>query len=325
MKSLRAVPPLAFLVLAAACGNAPASDQEQALAAESAGAAQAGANVVEVTAKGLHEFELSTSEVPSGWTTVRLRNASPAVHFAVVERLPTGITIEDYRSEVAPVFQEGMDLLNAGQVDSAMATFGGLPEWFGEVVFTGGPGLVSTGETAQTTMHLEPGTYLIECYVKTRDGQFHSYLGMVEQLVVTADSSDAAEPEATLRMTISRESGIEIDEEIEAGVHTIAVHFQDQGPHEHFIGHDVHLVRLAGDTDLEALAGWMDWTQPNGLQEPAPVEFLGGLGEMPAGSTGYFTVELTPGDYAWISEVPDPAGKGMLQTFTVDGGVDGGV
>jgi hypothetical protein len=29
-------------------------------------------------------------------------------------------------------------------------------------------------------------------------------------------------------------------------------------------------------------------------------------------------VELTPGRYAWIAEVPDPAAKGMLRTFTVE-------
>lgn len=38
---------------------------------------------------------------------------------------------------------------------------------------------------------------------------------------------------------------------------------------------------------------------------------------MPAGSTAYLTVHLTPGHYAWIAEVPDPAAKGMLKTFTV--------
>ena len=39
---------------------------------------------------------------------------------------------------------------------------------------------------------------------------------------------------------------------------------------------------------------------------------------MPAGSRGYFTVTLTPGSYAWVSEVPGAVEKGMLRTFTVD-------
>jgi hypothetical protein len=61
----------------------------------------------------------------------------------------------------------------------------------------------------------------------------------------------------------------------------------------------------------------MDWRQPGGLQTPAPARFVGGLQEMPAGSTGYFTVELEPGRYAWIAEVAEPQNKGMLLTFTV--------
>jgi uncharacterized cupredoxin-like copper-binding protein len=38
---------------------------------------------------------------------------------------------------------------------------------------------------------------------------------------------------------------------------------------------------------------------------------------MPAGSTGYFNVTLTPGRYAWVSEVPGSLEKGMLKEFTI--------
>jgi len=37
-----------------------------------------------------------------------------------------------------------------------------------------------------------------------------------------------------------------------------------------------------------------------------------------SGSVAYFTVDLSPGNYAWVAEVPDPQGKGMLETFTVE-------
>ena len=81
----------------------------------------------------------------------------------------------------------------------------------------------------------------------------------------------------------------------------------------------MHVVRLAEDADLDALAAWMDWTDPQGLQTPAPVQFVGGLNEMPAGATGYFTLTLEPGSYAFISEVPGAPGKGLFHTFTVEG------
>lgn len=281
----------------------------------------AAGSVVEIVARGM-TLEGPT-EIESGWTTFRFRNESSMVHFALVEKLPDGQGLESQQEEVAPVFQEGMDLLSAGDVDAAMAKFGELPAWFGEIAFVGGPGLTSPGHTSQATVRLEPGTYLLECYVKTA-GIFHSYnpdpavYGMVHEFTVTPETSDDVEPTATLRLAISSTGGITMSSAPTAGTHTVAVDFSDQIVHENFVGHDIHLARLPDGADLSVLEQWMDWSRPSGLQTPAPVEFLGGLNEMPAGSTGYFSATLESGSYAWISEVPGTRAKGMLQTFTVD-------
>jgi hypothetical protein len=296
-----------FLVFIAGCSSGSTSRAD-------------GPNVVEVTARGL-TLEAPDS-ISSGWTTFQLKNESDMIHFAILERMPEGRGIVDQQEIVAPVFQEGMNLLNEGEVDAAMEAFGKLPAWFGDILFMGGPGLISPGRTAEATLYLEPGMYVLECYVKT-NGVFHSYnpspdaYGMVHEIKVTADSSGASAPAPTLDLTISSERGIEVEGDVGPGEHTIAVHFEDQVVYEHFLGHDVHLVRLQDDTDLEVLATWMDWTQPTGLETPAPAEFLGGTHDMPAGETAYFTVDLEPGNYAWIAEVPDPAAKGMLVRFTV--------
>ena len=281
-------------------------------------------NVVEITATGL-DFE-APSRIPSGWTTFRLNNVSDMVHFALLARYPGERGVEEHQDVVAPVFQEGMDLLNAGKPDAAMEAFGTLPAWFGDIVYVGGPGLIAAGEVAQTTVYLEPGTYVLECYVKT-NGVFHSYnpnpdaYGMVHEITVTEDSNGASAPEADIAITLSSERGIEVAGSVGPGTQTVAVHFADQTAHEHFLGHDVHLVRLDAETDLEALATWMDWTQPTGLETSAPATFLGGIHEMSAGETGYFTAVLEPGQrYAWIAEVPSPDAKGMLTPFTVPAG-----
>lgn len=276
--------------------------------------------VVNIVARGL-TFEAPDS-IPSGWSTFRFTNESEMIHFAILERLPEGITIQDQQEQVAPVFQEGMRLLDAGQADSALAAFGTLPEWFGRVVLAGGPGLTSPGQTSQATVFLEPGTYLIECYVKTA-GVFHSYnpnppaYGMVRQFTVTSTASGEPEPSASIHITLSSERGIEVAGEPQIGLQTVAVHFEDQKVHENFVGHDLQLVRLSAGTDLPVLAAWMDWTRPGGLQTPAPAQFLGGVNEMPTGATAYVTVDLMPGRYAWISEVPNPDQKGMLVEFAV--------
>ena len=269
-------------------------------------------NVVEVVTRGM-AFD-APDEVPSGWTTVRLKNEGEVTHFALFNKMPEGYGIEDQLAEVAPVFVEGAELLYAGEMEAAMEVFGKLPEWSQRAVYVGGPGLLAPGNTAEVTMNLAPGTYVLECYVKT-NGAFHP---MAHEITVTDAGSSGSAPTPTLEMTISSTGGIEAEDDVPAGTHTVALHFADQVVHEHFLGHDVHLARIDDDTDLDALAGWMNWAVKEGLNTPPPAEFLGGTHEMPAGETAYFTVTLEPGQrYAWVAEVPDPAAKGMLKTFTV--------
>jgi hypothetical protein len=304
--------------LLVACG--PADDAEPMPGP--AASALSGEGVVEVVAQDL-DF-IAPDTVRAGWTTFRFTNAAPMIHFAVVERMPEGYGIEAQQEIVAPIFQEGYELLVGGDADAAMARFGELPEWFGQIVFMGGPGLTSPGQVSEATVYLEPGTYLLECYVKT-DGVFHSYdpdpelYGMVHEFTVVGPATDVPEPTADLTLAISSESGISMQGSPMAGEQTVAVEFEDQIVHENFVGHDVHLVRVEEGTDLATIESWMDWTRADGLQSPAPAPFLGGLNEMPSGSTGYFTVTLEPGDYAWVSEVPGAQGKGLLVPFTVGG------
>ncbi|MDX1740837.1 MAG: hypothetical protein R3178_06065 [Rhodothermales bacterium] len=274
----------------------------------------------EITTMGL-TFEAPDS-IASGWITFAFVNRSAMTHFALVERMPEGVGIAEQQREVAPVFQEGMDLLQAGSFDDAMAAFGALPPWFAEVEFLGGPGLVGPGRSSETTVRLAPGRYLVECYVKT-GGIFHSYnpdstqYGMVHEFTVTSDTLTSRAPAPTLTVELSSSDGIAVTGEATPGDHTIAVHFKDQMTHENFVGHDLHLARLGDDTDLESLENWMNWSVPGGLETPAPVEFVGGVNEMPAGSTAYLHVSLEPCRYAWIYEVPASEDNGVLRVLTV--------
>jgi hypothetical protein len=95
---------LLVLVLAAACSPAERAEPVP----------EEGQGVVNIIARGL-SFE-APDEIPSGWTTFRFTNGSPLTHFALVERMPEGFGIAEQQQQLAPVFQEGMDLLNAGEV-----------------------------------------------------------------------------------------------------------------------------------------------------------------------------------------------------------------
>jgi len=301
--------------------------------------------LVEVSAihnheKNQHLFELSSHEISNGWTTFQFRNASSFDHFFMIYRVPE-VAIEAaeraneplldlwFRGLVEP-FQKEYDPYIRGEItygefaDNLVAAIMENGSWFFDpgALPNGGPGFTAAGRVSSTTVYLEPGEYVIECYVKNEDEQFHSYLGMLEHLKVSGDNSESDKPNATARLKISSENGIQLEEELRAGEHVIEIYFEDQVTYAHMLGHNVQLVKLSDSSDeelLDRLAGWMDWTKKGSLVNRAPegAEFMGGVMEMTEGSTAYFNVILEPGEYAWIAEVPDPAAYNMLKPFTV--------
>ena len=328
-RSFLAATALGFVLSAlAGCGGdspaeetAPAETPAEDTASIHEETAQELPTEITLTVKGL-SFD-GPSKAAAGWTTIRLNNVSGMEHFAVLQRLPEGITTEIQSAEVTPPFQHGLEYLLAGDTDSAMAEFGKLPAWYGDVVFMGGPGMVSGRKTTEATVYLEPGRYSLECYVKS-GGVFHSFspvpgeLAMLHELVVEESGEGAPEPEANVTVTVST-AGYEItDGAFVSGPNVIRADYLDQTVYPNFVGHDVHIVRVSPETDMQALEGWMDWRVEGGLEAMSPFVFVGGLNEMPAGRHGYFTADLGAGDYALIAEVPAPASHGLLLPFTVE-------
>ena len=274
-------------------------------------------NLIEIVTNNM-DFQ-SVDTIFSGWNTFKYINKSTQAHFFLLDKYPEGKRLKNTLEEVGPPFDNGMALIMEGKMDEAMIEFGKLPEWFGKIVFTGGSGLVSPKTTSLTTVKLDPGLYIMECYVKMANGKFHTSMGMIKELHVLDEDSDNSPPDADIAISISSTEGITYDKEITKGKHTFGVHYKDQIVHENFIGHDVNLVKLDSTANLDKLEAWMNWATPTGLMEPLPkgVIFLGGTNDAPAGSTQYFEVYLPSGNYAFISEVPNASKKGMLKTFTV--------
>jgi uncharacterized membrane protein YwzB len=274
-------------------------------------------NVIEIITEAM-DFQ-TVNEILSGWHTFRYINKSDEAHFFLLNKYPEGKTIKDGEHEVSTVFQKGMDLINEGKSEEGFLEFNKLPAWFFEVVYSGGSGLVSPGQTSETTIKLDPGYYVIECYVKMANGKFHSAMGMVKELVITKNSTPNFELTPDIKISISSTEGIVYNDTISKGKQIFSVHFKDQIAHENFVGHDVNLVKLSENANLEALEKWMNWADPKGLITPVPegITFLGGVNDMSAGSTGYFTVTLESGNYAMIAEVPNSLSKNMLKTFVV--------
>lgn len=274
-------------------------------------------NVIDIVTRHM-DFEMPDT-IPSGWITFRYKNMSPQTHFFLIDNYPDGKTSEDAKKYVAPVFDSGMKLINEGKAEEGFAEFANLPEWFSDVIFVGGSGLLSPGQTAETTINMKPGNYILECYIKMSNGIFHSSMGMTKDIVVSDEESGNAEPEADIDIELSSTNGIVFNDSIKAGTHIFSVQFKDQIVHENFVGHDINVVKLDEGADLKVLESWMNWADPKGLIEPAPdlFTFLGGINDMPANNTGYFKETLSPGKYVLISEVPNSMEKNMLKTFEV--------
>ena len=139
--------------------------------------------------------------IPSGWNTFEFINKSSETHFFIFEKYPEGKSIEDTKKDVFPPFDKGMDLINAGQLDSGYAAFNDLPAWFFEVVFSGGSGLLSSKQTSITSIHLDPGYYIMECYVKMSNGEFHSVMGMAKEIIVSDELSEVNEPASDINIS----------------------------------------------------------------------------------------------------------------------------
>jgi len=303
--------PLFALALLATTSLGACQRQDSSPQDEGSSMGTAASSAVNVIARDF-AFDAPDS-IPSGWTTIRFTNAGTQTHFVVFHRLPPEKTLQDWAAAVTAPFDSAWGGLQAGTMTKAQAgavLASMLPPWYGDIEDMGGVGLVAPGHSAQATMNLSPGTYVLECYVKTPDLQFHVGLGMAHQLTVTASDSGEQPPQADLDITFA-DGKMDAPAEVSSGRHVVAVHYRWQPATG--MGNDVNVAQLPDGTTAEDLIPWMDWMNVHGLEAPAPATFVGGVQEAPEGSTVYFTVDLPPGRHAWAVE----NGQGLVQPFTV--------
>jgi len=321
MAQIRKIPLfICILVFVFACDR-PEDRAEHTSRTDAPISTDAPINMVEISASGMR-FE-GTTTISSGWTTIRLNNRDNMLHFAMLVRLPDGVTINMYSDDLGAKFQQGYNLMLEGRNEEVATIFGSIPDWVTKLSYHGGPGFISGNRSAEATQYLEPGNYVLECYIKSND-IFHSYspvpgeLAMMFPLKVTETPGRMAEPEANATLIINKE-GIQLSEgALKEGNNSIRVKFDTQIRYPSFVGQDVHIARIDKGSDIQAALNWMDWQTPTGLLVPSPVTFVGGINDvMPAGSTAYFAVDLSPGNYVFISETPDADKKGLLTKFEI--------
>jgi len=212
--------------------------------------------------------------IPAGTTTFRLRNVGKEPHHLWIVRLSDGKTPADF--------------------SNAMKTWGSalkMPAW---AIDVGGPNTAGSNETAEGTMTLEPGTFMLVCWVPSPDGMLHVMKGMVKALTVTGPATAAVEPAADVTMMMD-DYTFELSKPITSGRHTIR--FENRATQSH----EALIARLVSDKTLAQAVTWLNAGQAG----PAPVVLLGGASGLATGRHMFITTDFQPGRYALLCFIPD--------------------
>lgn len=275
---------------------------------------------VEVTAYD-YAFQ-SPEELPSGWITFILNNEKAhEIHELSFARLPENVSYREYLDEYVGAWEILLEEFQDGKVERSGITERVnmlLPEWADGVEYVNARGLVSPRRSAEKTVYLEPGSYALDCWVKTSEGIIHLSNGMTRPLTITEESTNSPEPSTDNILTL-HENDISEEWNAEIGKHSFAV-FMDANSNNNPVHNNIHLIKMDENTDLDEVNIWMDWYNIGGLRAPAPADFLGGVDNydaIPGETASYFSVEIDePGDYAWIVKVPE--GEQLWKTFTIE-------
>jgi hypothetical protein len=226
------------------------------------------ARVVRVTGE---DFKFDAPDIiPAGLTEFRFLNKGPSLHHMAILKLSGGKTVDD---------------LNA-----ALSKPGPPPSWVKEL---GGPNAAAPGLESNATVNLEPGNYVLICFVDL-GGPPHFVKGMVRALrVVPAKGANAPKPKADITATLA-DYNFQLSSPIRPGKHTIRVHNVGAQHHE------IQVVQLVPGASL---ADFMKWMQT--MQGPPLGKALGGVAGLEPGMSQYFSADFVAANYALICFLPD--------------------
>jgi uncharacterized cupredoxin-like copper-binding protein len=250
---------------------------------------------VRITAGASDELRFDLpAEVPAGATRFSLANEGGQAHHAQVLRLA-----------------EGTDV---GDVETALAE-GGPPAVLDVGTFDGGTGLVTPGETSQAdaVLDLEPGAYVLLCFVPDADGVPHAAQGMLRPFQVVTGSSppdDADDPPDTDADVELVDYRFDLPPRIDGSSDLGVSNGSSSEPHELLV------------TRLDEGATVDDVTDALDDRRPMPAVGLGGMQAILPGASERLRLDLAPGRYVVLCAIPSPDGTphyraGMVEEVTV--------
>ncbi len=234
-----------------------------------------------------HEYgyEMPAS-VPAGLVRITLRNDGRDVHEGLI------VSFTDPRGSAA------------AYVDSVRADVD-FPAFATDI---GGPGLTLSGDSTTVWIELSPGRYGVVCWKGD-----HLRRGMAHDLEVTAATGAASEPPVASAEIVLRDFTFLPSTALRPGRQVLHVRNEGNEPHE------ADIFRLSDSTSVGDYLAWLK----GGEAGPPPVDPVGGLGDLAPGRELWLSIDLPPGRYFLLCQVPaSDDGRphyehGMVLEFTV--------
>ena len=277
----------AAAVALTACAKQETAQGDTSTSVAPAAASAATPNMVTFTARE-YAFE-GPDSIPAGLTMFHLNATGQELHHLQILKLEQGKTIADFQAA-----------LKAG---------GPPPTW---AVPYGGVNPPVPGGTTMSTQTMEPGNYVVVCFIESPDKVPHIAKGMTKPLTVTpVANANMTEPTADVTMTLN-DYTFTLSKPLAAGRQMIKV---ENGAHH---PHEVVRVQLYSCKTIEDVG-----KSAESRTAPPPGKPIGGIPAFVPGKNTYFEVNLAPGDYGLICFVPDAKdGKphvahGMSQQFKI--------
>jgi hypothetical protein len=227
---------------------------------------------------GIRELEVRAEDfrfrapdtVAEGLTRIRLVNQGHEQHHLQLLRLEDGHTAE----EVLEDARRG-ELVTSG------------------TTYVGGPSIPAPGSASEVTVDLEPGQYLMVCYMSSRGVQ-HLLLGMARRLVVVpSPARPTIPPKADAQLTLDSYS-FGLTSALRAGRQIVRVENVAEQPHE------VGFVRVSPGHSAAEVLQWL-----KDESGPPPFAPAGGSMMLSQGGVSFVTLDLEPGEYVLLCFVPD--------------------
>jgi uncharacterized cupredoxin-like copper-binding protein len=224
--------------------------------------------------------------IPAGPVTLVMRNAGKEAH--------TGVT-----------FQQFTAALQQGE-GPALAL----------VSFKGGTGALDPGSnTESVSVNLQPGDYVVLCFLTGADGIPHFAKGMIKPLTVTAGTTptSATKPNAPVTITL-KDFAFDSPDTLPSGSNAWAITNNGPQPHE------LQVAKLASGGSANDILNFFSTPTPSG---PPTFQSVGGFQGIDPNSGGTLTLNLPAGQYAFYCAIPDPTNgkrhlqEGMLKQVTI--------